>query len=307
MSAGQLVIVTGKGGVGKTTVAAALGAAAAKAGKRALVVEIARPGRLASVLDAAELDHQPAAVRTGLDAVALDEEHCLASFIEGLMPLKLLSRRLLGSSTFRVICAAVPGILEAALLARVVRWTEERGPDGPRYHLVILDAPASGHSLPLLNAPRTLATLASIGPLGDRLRELENRLHDPARTHAAVVAIPQDWAVAEGAELYRTLRDDLALPLLPPLLNQTWPRRFRPAEEHAIDLAEAENSIDPELLFAARLFRAEAARSRAAARDLKAGLGEKPIELPFVIGDTMALEDLEPLVQSLGKLVADAG
>src|SRR4051812_30165683 len=110
MAGPRLVIVTGKGGVGKTTVAAAVAQAAVAARRRVLLVEVAVPGRLASVLDVPALDAAPRQIVENLSAVALDDNAALEELVHGLMPLRLLSRRLLSSETFRVIAAAVPGI-----------------------------------------------------------------------------------------------------------------------------------------------------------------------------------------------------
>jgi anion-transporting ArsA/GET3 family ATPase len=300
MAAPRLVIVTGKGGVGKTTVAAAVARAAVEGRRRALLVEVANPGRLASVLGVSALTPEPRPIVDGLSAVALDEGRALEELVHRLMPLRLLSRRLLSSETFRVIAAAVPGILEAALLAQVVAWLEERDRRGrPRWDVVVLDSPASGHSVPLLATPRTLSGLASVGPLGDVMRRTSRWLTDEALTRALVVAIPEDWAVAEAVELYESLRGGLAIPVGRPLLNAVFPRRFSRADEALLAEAESAHSVDPHLLAAGRFFVERRERAQAHARTLRSGTRARPLELPFVFSTSMVWDDLGALADAV--------
>jgi len=296
----RFVIVTGKGGVGKTTVAAGVARAAVEAGKRALLVEVARPGRLASLLGVPPLESEPRIVSPMLSAVALDETRALEALVGRLMPLRLIARRLLGSETFRIVAAAIPGIAEAALLAQVVVWLEETDRlRRPRYDTVILDAPASGHSVPLLATPRTLSGIATIGPLGNVLRRIAHWLGDPERTRCLVVSIPEDWAVAEAIELYRSLRDGLGVPLARPALNAVFPRRFSRREVDLLEQAEAASSLDPKLIEAGRFFVRRRDAAQAQSRALRSGTATKPLELPFIFSRTMLWHDLEPLAGAL--------
>lgn len=300
------MIVTGKGGVGKTTVAAAVAQAAVAARKRALIVEVATPGRLASVLDVPPLEAEPRQILEGLHAVALEEGSALEELVNGLMPLRLLSRRLLSSETFRIVAAAVPGIIEAALLARVVGWLDERDRRNRlRYDVVVLDSPASGHSVPLLATPRTLSGLATVGPLGAVMRRTSRWLSDPALTRALVVAIPEDWAVAEAVELYASLRDDLAIPVERPVLNAVYPKRFSRADEVLLQEAEASHSIDPQLLEAGRYFLARRNAAHALSRTLRTATHQRPLELPFLFSTSMTWEDLGPLADVLDSVLDD--
>jgi len=225
--------------------------------------------------------------------------HALEHLVEGLLPLRFLSRQLLSSETFRIVAAAVPGILEIALLARIEEWLRPGGMRRDGYDLVVLDAPASGHSVPLLSSPRTLSGLAAIGPLGDTVRRISRCLTDPQRTMAFVVSLPEEWAVAEAIELVESLRDDLGVPVARPVLNAAFPRRFSKKDEKLIDEAERSGTIDPELLIAGRYFLRQRKAAQKQAKALKRSTGLRPVELPFVFSPAMAWDDLDPVSDAL--------
>jgi len=305
----RLVIVTGKGGVGKTTIAAGLARAAAERGERVLLVEVATPSRLGSILEGADLGPTPRAVAPRVSAVALDEQRALEALVDRLMPLRLLSRRLLSSESFRTVAAAVPGILEAALLTQLGAWLDGKelgyglGRDG-RCDRIIVDAPASGHTVPLLATPETLGGIATMGPLGEALRKTGRWLRDAARTAVLVVAIPEDWAVAEAIELARSLQGELGLPVARPVLNGVFPKRFSRDDERALHNAEAQASIDEALLRAGRYFLARREAATEQSRRLRSATGERPVELPYLFSTRMSWSDLEPIAEGLSPLLA---
>src|SRR5262249_43807839 len=169
LAAQRLVVVTGKGGVGKTSITAALARAAAEAGRRVLAVEVGQ-ARLGPLLDAADpLASDPVRLTPTLSAAAIDPEVALGDFLLGVLRLRFVPGRLLESTSSQGLAAAAPGLAEFLVLYKIGGWLDARRLGRPLYDLVIVDAPASGHSLPLLSAPRTLGALARVGPVAETL------------------------------------------------------------------------------------------------------------------------------------------
>lgn len=277
----RLVVVTGKGGVGKTAVTAALARAAADAGRRVLAVEVGQ-ARLGPLLDAPEpLGSDPLRLTPGLSAAAIDPEEALGDFVHGVLRIRLFARRLLESTSFQVLAAAAPGLAEFLVLYKINGWLDATRLGRRLHDVVVVDAPASGHSLPLLDAPRTLGALARIGPVADTLAALDRRLHDPAETLVVVVTTPEELAVREAIELHAELGDRLGLPLAPPIVNAMPARRFTAADEErlaATDLAGARHPY----LEAARFEIARRADAAAQVARLRRETGRKLVQLPFL-------------------------
>ena len=162
-----LVVVTGKGGVGKTTVAAALGLVAARAGKRAIVAEVARRSDVAGILGTASGRHDQVFVEheiaPGLFHISIDPEDALAEYLEDQLSSSSLASVLSSSRMFGLLAAATPGLRELLTIGKVweLAQTERRTPGAAPYDLVVVDAPATGHGVAILGAPTGRLTTRS--------------------------------------------------------------------------------------------------------------------------------------------------
>jgi Anion-transporting ATPase len=224
----DLIVVTGKGGVGKTTIAAALGLLGARRGLRTIVVEVGDQRRLPVLLGAeSEPEHGVEVdLGDGLFSLTIDPDRVLKRWLAKLGG--RVSARVIGSSsTFQYFVAAAPGARE--MLSLVELWElgrPQRGRAGGHYDLVILDAPATGHALAMLRSPRTFTTIARVGPVAAQAKRVRELLEDPARSAYLAVALGTELAVTETLALQDGLREELDRELDGTLVNCVLPRRF---------------------------------------------------------------------------------
>ena len=196
----RLLVVTGKGGTGKTTVAAGLAVAAAGRGRRVLVVEVEGRQGLAGLFGRQELDHREVRVAEGVNALAVDPDESLREYLAryGFAP---LARLLTWAHLNRFITAAAPGLGDVLLVGKV--WeaaTREARPGSGSYDLVVLDAPPTGRVVPFLRAPETVAELARVGPIRHQADRVGALLDDPERTAVLLTCLPEELPVTETLE-----------------------------------------------------------------------------------------------------------
>jgi anion-transporting ArsA/GET3 family ATPase len=282
-----LVVVTGKGGVGKSTVAAALGMAAAARGLRTIVAEVSARDDVSRAL-ATSPDLEPAHPATfverdlgdGLHHISIDPESALEEYVKDQLP-RGVSDLLTSSRMFAYLVAATPGLRELLSVGKVweLAQPDRRTPGAHPYDLVVLDAPATGHGVAVLTAPGTFADAARMGPVARQGGKIHAMLADPQRTAIVAVATAEEMPVNETLSLRDALADaPLRQQLAAVVVNGVMPQRFRGAERQALEAAPPSRAV--------RAARVEAARARAhrsqVAR-LRRAVGDVPVRtLPFV-------------------------
>jgi anion-transporting ArsA/GET3 family ATPase len=298
----RLVFVTGKGGVGKTAVTLALAVAASRARKRVLVVEVNPYGRIGEYLGGRTLGPEPEEVAPNLAVAAIVPRVIMEEYAVRVLRIRALARRLLESHTFRVVAAAAPGIEDFLTLVRIADWEDARTGlqrRRHRYDLVIVDAPATGHSVPLLATPGTFLKMLPFGPLAGTARELALLLGDNDRTAVAVVTHAEEMAVNETLELAEALMR-IGVPLLPPLVNGVTPLRF--TREEGRRLMADPPALPPSLHLYAAAARFSLARQRSAERQIRRlgrALATRPLCLPQVPARDFGLPAIEQLADEL--------
>jgi anion-transporting ArsA/GET3 family ATPase len=270
------VVVTGKGGVGKTTVAAALGLVAARRGLRTIVAEVARRDDVSRALGGEGIQEEELA--PGLHHVSIDPELAMELYLTDQLP-SALADVLASSRTFSYLAAATPGMRELLTVGKVWELAQEdrRTPGAKPYDLVVLDAPATGHGVAVLSAPRTFAQVARVGRIARQGRTIDAMVTDPARTGVVAVARPEEMPVNETLALQDALRDELGLEVGLVVANGMLPRRFSAADARALDAA-----VDSPEIRAARHAHARAAAQRSQLERLRRGVRAPVATLPFV-------------------------
>ncbi len=226
----ELIFITGKGGVGKTTMAAAIGLAAAASGRRVIVVELGDQTRLPEIFSrqpapaGAELSLQPA-----LSSITIDPDRALLEWLQSVGG-RVSGRILASSGTFQYFAAAAPGAQELVSMVKIWQLTRGARERRQRHDLVVVDAPATGHALGMLSSPQTFGAIARVGPIAGQTEQVRDLLRDPARTAYLAVALGTEMAVTEALEVQEGLREQLDRGLSAVIVNGLMPRRFSSAE-----------------------------------------------------------------------------
>ena len=243
----RLVLVTGKGGVGKTTLTAALGQIAAATGKRVLLAEVGtevknRSPILSALGEQRASSLEPMKVAENLWTVLLTPESGHRAFLRDVLPLAFLADRAMKAEPLKRFLTAAPAFAELGVLYRGLQLVRaKRTRNIPLFDLVVLDAPATGHALAFASLPQLLLKVIPGGPIGRAAREGIQLLHDPAVTRAVVATLPEHLPVSEALELVQGLRkSDLTVHGV--IANQVPLDPFSPAEHHTLErlLAKAE-------------------------------------------------------------------
>ncbi len=298
-------MVAGKGGVGKTTVSAALSVAAARAGRSVLLVELEGKSGLASVFDV----HIPAAGEVeaypGVSVMHLAPDEALLEYLES-HGLWRMSKKLVSSGAIDVFSTAVPGMKDILVLGKVKALQRARAAD-----VIIVDGPATGHAVSFLLSSRGLLDAVRVGPVLTQAVEVTEMLADADRARVLLVAAAEETPVNETMEAVHTLATDAGLALGPVVVNGIYPERG--AGAGAIDAAHvrklaAKAGLDldageAEALAAAAGFGGQRRALQAEQLDRLAGAvddtGAGLVTLPFIFQPELGPRDLETLADRL--------
>ena len=300
----DLVYVTGKGGVGRSTVCGALGLAGAARGRRTIVCEVAEQDRLSRAFGRhARVGDEEGPLGDGLWGVSIDPQAALRMWLSAQLGSRTLSRLLFESDAFSYFAAAAPGAREIATLGRAGALAQ-----GDAYDLVIMDAPASGHGLAMLRTPSTFAEIARVGPVRKQALALHQLLADRSRTAYVAVALAEEMPVNETLEIERSLPRIVGGGLEAIVVNGVYPQRFEGAEVERAAAAAARDgdSATRRALAAVRAEHRWAGGQRAQLDRLASQARAPVVTLPFLFEDELGEPQLERLAAELARQLEGA-
>jgi anion-transporting ArsA/GET3 family ATPase len=301
----RFIFVTGKGGVGKTTVSAALARALSRRGKRVLIAMCNAKERVSTMFASPPVGPDIVTVAPGIWAVNIEPEHAFEEY--GRMVLKVpgLYRVVFHNKYIRSFLPAVPGLSEWAMLGKAWFHTTEMDEQGrPRFDVVLLDAPATGHGIDMLRVPKVIVEIVPPGILRRDAELAWKMFSDPAQTAVLVVTLPEELPVTETLELIAAVEDDLRLPLGALVVNGVLPVLFSEAEVRQLsaaldDGASRDGAATPSPAgeaVAAAARRAIDERAQAASLTRLQGATDLPrISLPYLFEDAAAPAAIEKL------------
>jgi anion-transporting ArsA/GET3 family ATPase len=327
-SQARAFIVTGKGGVGKTTLSGVMANLAARQGLRALIVQLGIPGARREAEPAylshlfgwpENLSYQQVRLRPGgtgggeVSARALRPDTALVEYLH-LHGMKRLSHRLVSSGALDIVATAVPGMPDMLVLGKLKQMERAAAAgqaDAP--DVILLDAPAAGHAVRFLQSPHGLLDAAGGGPVRAQAEEVVEMLADPARCQVVLVTTPEETPVSETIETAALLEDRVGIKLCAVVVNGRFPVLSLPPPMSAAELcdraAAAGVKLSPpeaESLVAAAELRLQRQESQAVqVARLAAELPLPQLELPFCFSAELGPEQLDDLTDALARALTN--
>jgi anion-transporting ArsA/GET3 family ATPase len=296
----HLIFVTGKGGVGKSTVSAALGVLAARSGLRTIVAELSAQDRIQRIFDCHGEPFEEIELAPDLFTISIDPQSAMEEYLK--LRVGALGHALSTSRLFHAFAMATPGMRELLSIGKVweLSQPERRSLDGDVYDLVIVDAPATGHGVAILKTPKTFADIARVGPIANQGRTIAATIADREFTGLVAVATAEEMPVNETLAMRDALaREDLELDGL--VVNALYPSRFDDSDLDALTgaLEQSNGSLSRAALAAAVSEHARAEVQREQLERLRAGMDLEPISLPYLFSERLGPHEIELLADRL--------
>ena len=308
----RLLIVAGKGGVGKTTIACALGLIATQLGKRTLIAEVDGAGRAAYLLGVKPADPgEPREVRPLLAEMSVEGSAALAEYLQIIVPVKRVIQAVFSSRIYQYFVAAAPGLKELMTIGKI--WYEAERIDEVsgqrRWDLVVLGAPGTGHSLQYLGMPQAAHEVFRTGLVGRESKRLLELLTDPQRTAVNLVTTAEEMPVNETLEMYQRIHDDLGMPLGLLFLNRIHRADFHSKQldalEHGMERLhdERERAVALEALRRAREELGWTAINDAYRQRLTTEVDMPIVEVPFVFAEEFGSEQVRAVTAAIESVL----
>lgn len=314
----QLLIISGKGGVGKTTVAASVSVLASRYNKRVLVCEVEGKRALSSLFETDELTPSPRELRPNLFGMNISAEEALEEYFDVQLHLKRISKPLVTSQLVYYITHAAPGLRDMLMLGKV--WYEAT--QKRRFDVIVLDTPAAGHAVSMLRSPSGFLQAVPLGPLAKSARHVVEWLQDPAKVSILLVSMAEEMPANETIETTQLLEEKLDMDVTATFINMLYPPLYDdPASEEKLreikspkELIAQGPAVGGKLSSnnASALF--DCGKFYLARRDLqrehRTRLAEalshtsKMVDLPFLFRKTFATTELEELADAMQKQLA---
>lgn len=293
----RLIIVSGKGGVGKSTLAAALALRSASLGQRTLVCELNTKERVSSLLGRPAAGPRISLLEENLWAVDIDSEQALRE--HALMTLKFESiyNAVFENRLVRYFLRFLPSLQELVTLGKIIFHLREKRPDGSfRFERIVVDGPATGHAISLYRVPEVILQTVPPGPLARETQIMRDLLVDESVTQAVLVSLPEEMPIQETLELHRDLVGQVRMKVAAVVLNGFLPPRFQPADLLALsgvaELAEvARNQLE------------RASQSSLARERLARGTGLPLLEVPRLFHPHFGRAAIEQIAGLLAPLL----
>lgn len=307
----RLLFFTGKGGVGKSTVAAAMALLAADHGKRVLVVDVDAKGTITDHFEHARVGFKPREVAPGVCALAMDTEASLREYLKLNLKVPVVGRLGPLAHVLDFVATAAPGVKEVLTIGKICWEVRESLEGRADWDLVIVDAAATGHVISQLGAPDAIRDLVAVGPVRSQTEWMTQILADPAITALNVVATPEEMPVAETIDLVNRARSEVEVPLGCVIVNRVLPELFTHADEAAFEalrepaplavLTEQAGPGAESVLDAARLA-VSLRRSRAEhLTRLRDAVDLPLLYVPYLFSRTHGLRESRMVAQALGQ------
>jgi anion-transporting ArsA/GET3 family ATPase len=301
----RLIFVTGKGGVGKSTVATALGLVAARRGLRTIVAELASQDHVGRAFDQAGETFQEMELAENLFTISVDPQRAMEEYLR--VKTGAVGQALGQSRLFHGFAMATPGMRELLTMGKIweLAQDERRTDGGDVYDLVVVDSPAAGHGVGILRTPRTFAEIARVGPIAHQAGTIAATIADADFTAVIAVATAEEMPVNETLWMREALADD-GLTLNATIVNACYPARFTAAEHKRLQTARrrSKSSLAGAALSAAVSEHARAERQREQLDRLRQGLDTELVELPYLFAEEIGRRELEQLADSLQEGLA---